>query len=628
MARASAQRRLTYARLALPLVVLLFLAAVVLADRGLSHLRLDLSQDKVFTISPVTAELLAGLEEPLQLRLYTSSLLTDVTPAYASHAARVTALLREMERLAGPNLNVEVLDPEPFSPAEDQALTDGLTGLTTGDGTQIYFGLAGRNLVDQTQTIAFLDPERAASLEYDLTALIAALANPRQPRVGLFSRLPLNGNPLLRQPRQAILDILAQQMDLQEVDLETGRVPQEISVLMAVQPIGLTPAEAYALDQFVLRGGRLLLFLDPYSEQQALMNAQRGLPLQPADFSSIEPLLAAWGAELPGRVLATDVNSARRVMVGSGDRQTVTDYVVWLSIPEARMRAGDPLVAGLGSLNLNSAGFLLPRDGEGAPLEPLVWTSPEAQVLPLDRLALSPDPTQLLADYQPGGQALTLAARLNGTAESAFPAGPPSELARGETGDALAQEHRAASGSPIAVVAVADSDLLYNSTWIGQGQVGGQPLAGNGAFVLTALEEMLGQPSLASLRGRGQRERPFMLLEEMARSAEQDLRRQEAALTASIERAQSEIGEIEQTQDGGIVLSDAQRESLAALRGQLLSARAELRQVQRGLREEVDDLVREIQLVNILAVPALVALLGLAVVLLRRRRALRQPAER
>ncbi len=616
-----------YGVLAIPLLILLFLVSVGLADRLLGHLRLDLTEDRRFTLSPVTLEILNGLEEPVSLRLFVSSRFTDTNPAYASYAARIDALLAELTRLSQGKLEIERFDPLPFSAAEDLAIAEGLQGLPLGGNPdeRFYFGLTGRNALDQQQTIPFFALQGAATLEYDLAAVIAGLERVRKPKVGLATSLPLDGNPLLRQPPQALLSLIDPLVELQKVDLEAGFVPPEIESLMLVQPNGLSDVAAYALDQFVLRGGRLLAFIDPYSEQQALMDRQRRLPYRPPDFQAIAPLLQAWGVALPGGEVVADRLSARRVQVGSAGRDSSIDYVVWLSVPSARMNGNDPIVAHLEKLNLNTAGHLARLKDSEATVERLAWSSDEAEVLPTQRLAVNPDPTALIANYKPGGRELAFVQRITGPAETAFPEGPPAGWleAIGADGQTVRIGHLSEGQRPLDLVLVADSDLLFNAAWIGAGEDGSPAaVAGNGDFVVNALELLTGQSPLASLRGRSQSDRPFVLIEELRREAEQAAAEREQALIEQIGAVREEIETIERNLDAGLSLTSPQQQTLNSLRSDLQQAEVDLRAVQRGLREDLDRLVFEIQLANILAVPLMLALIGCLVMLLRRRRAL------
>ncbi len=616
-----------YAGLAIPLLVLLFLLCVGLADHGLGQLRWDVSEDRHFTLSSVTEGILDSLDEPLDLRLFVSSRFTDINPAYASYAERIAKLLQEMAEASAGRLRVERFDPLPFSAAEDLALAEGLENLPLGGsaGERFYLGLTGRNAVDQQQSIPFFSLQNAGTLEYELAALVAALAETRKPKVGLATSQPLDGNAILRQPSQAILDLIAPHFEIEAVELESGALPDDLDALMLVQPSGLSEAAAYNLDQFVMGGGRLLLFIDPYSEQQALMNGQRGLPPLPPDFQAIEPLLQAWGIHMPaGRVIA-DRLSARQVQVGSAGRQKIIDYVVWLSIPAGRLAADDPLVEQLQKLNLNTAGALQRPTTAKTEMTRLAWSSAEAEVIAAERMAINPDPTALLADYKPGGTELTFAVRVSGAAESAFPEGPPASWfeALGADPEAIRIGHLTTSRANLQLIVVADSDLLFNAAWIGAGQGGGPaPFAGNGDFIVNTLESLTDVPSLSNLRGRSIADRPFILIEELRREAELASAQREQALIRKIGSVQEEIGEIEQRLDGGLALSGEQRETLASLRGDLQQAEQDLRAVQRGLREDLDRLILKLQLANILAVPLLLALFGGLVMVWRRRRAL------
>ncbi|MBC6416542.1 MAG: GldG family protein [Rhodospirillales bacterium] len=611
------------ARLALPLVAVFFAAATGLADRGLQQLRVDLTEDRRFTLSAATVALLRGLDQPIGLKLFVSSRFTGSNPVYASHAKRVQALLREMERAAGGRIRLQIHDPLPYSAAEDLALAEGLEGLLAGSGERVYFGLAGRNAVDRSRTLPFFNPERAAALEYDLASLVASLARPSEPKIGLISSLPLDGNPLLRQPPQAILQTILQSVPLEETALTPDLLQAGFDAIMVVQPSGLSAPEAYVLDQYLLAGGRALLFIDPYSEQQALTNARKGLPPVPPDFAALDPLLAAWGVTLPAGQVVADRLSARRVAVGSAGRRSLLDYVVWLSIPQTQLSATDPSVEGLGRVNLNTAGSLAARAEAATAFDPLAWSSAEAEVMAVGRMAINPDPSALLADYRPGGLEEVLAARLTGPAATAFPGGPPPAFFEALGADRGAHPnwgHLMQSRVPLDLILIADSDLLFDSTWISTAPGAAAPLAGNGALVVKALEILTGDPDLVSLRGGGIADRPFTVIEDLRREAELASAREAQGLIRRIAEVQSEIEGIEETGAGGG--PGTQQQTLRDLRDILQQAEQDLRRVQRDFRGDLDRLLWGVQLVNIAAVPLVLALIGGCVVLLRRRRAL------
>lgn len=619
----SSRRRL--ALLAIPLALALFVAVNLFAGSALTRARLDLTEDGRYTLSETTLALVADLEEPITLRLYLSSLLTDLNPAYAAHAQRVRDMLEELARRAGGTLRLEVYDPEPFSPEEDLAVADGIQGLSLGDdtGDLVYFGLVARNATDDRETVPFFSLDRTSYLEYDLARLLESLANPEKGRIGVMGSMTLAGDQSTQFRPQVSYTLLQQLYELEFVDGQTGRIPDDIGALLLVQPEGLTDAQLYALDQFVLGGGRLLLFADPFSERQAALNQQRALPPMAGDLEGAKPLFEAWGFALPQSAVVGDRLSARRVVASSGGRQVVTDYVAWLALTPERFAAGEPLLSELSILHLNSPGSLSALEGATTAFTPLAASSEEGTLLAVEQIAQQPDPVSLLAAYRPEGRQ-TVIARVAGPAESAFPDGPPATLDAIEAIDypALQAAHRAAG--EIELIVAADSDMLFDESWLRADQAGsGQivPTANNGDFLMNAVDALSGRSGLQALRGRGLIDRPFTVIEEIQRAAELSFRQREQELTERIRAAEAEIGDIEESAEGGLLLTPEQEAAVEQLRLELIDARQQLRQVQRGLRDDLERLVTRLQLANIAAVPALVALVGLGVALLRRRRA-------
>jgi ABC-type uncharacterized transport system involved in gliding motility auxiliary subunit len=403
-----------------------------------------------------------------------------------------------------------------------------------------------------------------------------------------------------------------------------GHIADDIEVLVLTQPEGLSPAELYAVDQYVLSGRPLLVFVDPFSEREAALAAQQLMPPGMADLDGIAPTFAGWGFAVPKGLIAGDRQSARRVIAQSQGRQVVTDYVAWLTLAQERFAKNDPIMAELALINFNSAGTVDALPDAGTTIEPLITTSPLGMHIPVELIASQPDPVGLLAGYRPEG-VLTLAARVTGEVESLYGAAVPEALRDNAAIDfaALEKLHLLSSVAPIQIVVVADSDFLYDQIWLSTSQSGGGlvPIANNADLVLNALEALAGRGGLASLRGRGLIDRPFVVIDEMNREAELRFRQREAELVQRIHQAEAKIGEIEDTAEGGLVLTPEQEAAVEELRIELLEARRELREVQRGLRDDLETLVGRLQILNIAAVPALVALIGLGVALVRRRRA-------
>ena len=536
-----------------------FLATNMLVDRKATGLRLDLTQEKLFTLSPGTRNLLARIEEPVTLRLYLSERLTREIPSYGVYAARVRELLEEYRAASSGKVRLQVIDPQPFSDEEDRAVATGIQGVPVNQaGEQVYFGLAASGSGDKESVIPFLQPERERFLEYDLTKLIFELVTTKKKTVGLLTTLPLQGQFMgPRNPPQpwAIHDQLTQFFDLQRIDRDIAAIPENIGVLLVVHPRDLPQQTLYAIDQFVLRGGRALVFVDPHAEGEL---ARPGPAAQTGQTASDMPdLLKAWGVELvPGKV-AGDRLAARRVSAGDAQRVRAVDYLAWMTLRDTALAKSDVLLADAQAINMASAGILKPVSGSSVQLTPLIQTSPQSQEIDVEKVKMAPDPVALLAGFKASGERYTLAARLRGPAKSAFPDGAPKTEAK-EGEDQAAKPalpaHLAQSRDPINVIVVADTDMLEDRSWAQVQEFFGQrlavPVANNGDFVINALDHLAGSDDLISLRSRGQSARPFEVMLAIQREAELAFRAKERELTEKLKAAETKLKELQSKEQG------------------------------------------------------------------------------
>ena len=326
-------RRLWSSALGLVAAAALAIGVNMLVDRLAPRARVDLTQQQLYTLSGGTVSVLRGLQEPVTLRLFYSRRLGAAVPAYGSYAERVRAMLEEYVAVSGGKVRLEVFDPEPFSETEDRALALGMQGVPVDQsGEQIYFGLAGSNLLDDERSIPFFQPERERFLEFDLTRLVYELSSPRRPVVGVMSTLPMNGDPRMMMMARggpapqpfAVMQTLRQFYTVQDVPLDAQRIADDIQVLMVVHPQGLSEATQYAIDQFVMRGGKLIVFVDPHSEGQAGRPGPGGRP--PANTASeLNRLLNAWGIDAPNEAVVLDLRGAWRVRANPNDRVQAVD---------------------------------------------------------------------------------------------------------------------------------------------------------------------------------------------------------------------------------------------------------------------------------------------------------------
>ena len=646
------QRRL-FARLALLLLAVLFVAGITLSDRLLRHARLDLTEEGAFTLAGDSKQVVQNIDEPVVLRFYFSSRIAREIPQVGVYARHVRDLLEEFASLSGGKIELQVFDPEPFTDAEDRADSFGLQGLPVDStGERVFFGLAGTNSTDDVELIPFFDEARERDLEYDIARLVHSLANPERPAVGLITGLPIAGSPMSQSGRGlndawAIYNLLLKSVEVRQIISTATSVPEGVDVVVLVHPKRLTDETLYALDQFVLRGGKLLVFVDPHSEGEA-QNPEllrQGMP--PDGFASgLGRLFEAWGIEMPAGELAGDTALGRRVQVPdrSRTRLMAVDYPLWLGVDGRGLSKADTISADLSLLNIASPGHIRALDGGGATVTPLVTTSEDGGTVPASLLQGPVDPLAVLHAMKPAGAPLVLAARLSGEVESAFPDGPPEppakddgeqEADKGDAGEdeetraaweALKAAHLARSAAPMDVIAVADVDMLADPMWMVEnrldGGLTGQAVADNAAFFLNAVESMTGRADLASLRSRGRFQRPFTLVEGIRHQAENKHRAKEKELLDRLEEAMGRLNRLERdpAAEGQVVLTADQTESLSTLRADVIRLRRELRDVQYRLRRDVEALTSWLEVINIALVPTLVAVFAVIVAYARRAR--------
>ena len=620
---------------ALALAIVLFVAVNIFSNITFTAARLDLTEDALFSVADGTREVLASTDEPIVLRLFLSDVLAERAPALANYAARVRELLEHYTSLAEGKIRLEIYHPEPFSIEEDRALAFGLQGIpVTSSGDLAYFGLAGTNSTDDTEVISVFSPRRDRFLEYDLTQLIHDLADPEKAIIGVISSLPISADPTRRNASWLIHEQMRTMFDVRTVRGDFVAIDDELDALMVVQPGPLSDQALYAIDQFVLGGGKLLAFVDPFGEA-ALPFQQRGV--RPTTEHGLERLFDAWGIEMvPGKLIG-DRQAAQRVNARVQGRNVVTEYLPWLALRTANFTADEVILSEITQLNLATAGILRLREGAAVTLAPLIASSTESMALEVEKVRFLPDPTLLMSEFEASGEAFTMAARVVGVVESAFPDGAPAppegaEPVAGEAGDdEPAAEHLARSAEPITVVVVADTDLLADQNWARIDNLFGQavviPFASNADFVLNALDNLSGSSALIGLRGRGLSARPFDTVEAIARDAEHRYRAKEQELTQKLGETENKIRNLQFDEAGGeIILSDEQVAIVDEFRAESVSIRTQLRDVQHALRSDIDSLDAWLKVINIGAVPLLICLIALGLALARRARTGRRMA--
>ena len=629
------------------LAVVLLFAVNILASRLLGPVRIDLTEHRLFTLSEGTRGILTSLDEPVTLRFYLSKRELERVPGIGGYADRVRALLEEYRRIAGGKLTLRVIDPEPFSDEEDRAVGFGLRGVPLGlDEGIFYFGLAGTNSVDDEEVIPFFTAEREQFLEYDVTKLVHNLSSPKRKIVGLLSSLPVEGpGPAMQAamggmagPPWMVVDQIRQLFELRSLHPNLDEIPDDVDVLMLVHPQTLPREALYAIDQYVLGGGRVVAFADPYSEAQ--QDAMAGGLMQPvaSNRSEIDELLSAWGVTL-GEDVVADLELALKVRMEQGGRILTFDYPVWMNITPPTFDHEDIVTGNLANLGFGTPGYLEPVEGATTTFTPLVTTTPRAAQFTTGQVAaVTTDPRDLLDDYASQDRPYTVVARISGMVRTAFPDGRPAretagdeedgETAGEDAGTEPKAEHLSESTEDAQIIVVADADMLADRFWVVVQEFLGNriaiPSAANGALVINALDNLTGSNDLISVRNRGTFTRPFTRVVALRQQAERTFRVKEQELIAQLTETERRLVELEESNQGddALVLTDAQREELVRFRQERVRIGKELREVRRQLRADIEALEAWLKFANIGLVPILIGLVGLVagVMQIRRRR--------
>lgn len=610
--------RRTLPALALPLLALFFLAAVALSALALRGFRVDLTQHRLYTLSPGTLRIIERIDEPLNLKLYYSEQASRELPQFRQYAQRVRELLEELAARSKGKLTLQVVDPEPFSEAEDEAAAHGLQAVPLGaSGQSLYFGLVGSNSADGESAMPFIQPNKEAFLEYDLAKLISTLSVDRPPVLAVLSGLPIgpgmDANGQLQQG-WAIDRQLGEFFEVRRLQADPSGIADDVDVLMLVHPKGLSEDTQYAIDQFVLRGGRLLVFVDPDAETDMAASLMGAGAVEVPRSSDLPTLFAAWGLGYdPGRVV---LDSRLAMQVQSNPDAPPSRHLAVLGLGKDVLNQNDVVSADLDVVHLSGAGAFTLRDGSPLKLEALAQSSDSAMLVDASRVRQASDPATLYQDFKPTGKPFVLAARLSGLLKTAFP------QRRGK-------DHLAESKQPANIIVVADTDLLSDRLWVQVQDFLGQPnysaFANNGDFVYNAVDNLVGNQDLIAVRTRTASQRPFEKVEQLRRGAEQRYRTKADELQQQLQALEVKLAQLQPSGSESQVqpLTAAQQAELGRFQEDKLRIRKELREVQRQLNGDIDALGARLKLINILGMPLLLVVLGIFVAVsrsLRRQR--------
>jgi ABC-type uncharacterized transport system involved in gliding motility auxiliary subunit len=608
-------------------LAVLFLAVVMLSNVGLRGVRLDLTQNKLYTLSKGTQQVLGDLKEPVNLYFYFSrDAAAKQSPLLMPYAARVREFLEEVSARAGGKIHLQVIDPQPFSDDEDRAAEFGLQSLRP-DGEALYFGLGGTNSTDGRSAIPSFTADREEFLEYDVAKLIQELGTPKKPVIGLLSSIGVQGqfNPQTGQMGEPwpIYTQLQQLFNVRVLTSDLDHIDKDVDVLMLIHPKQLAPKTLYAIDQFVMRGGRMLLFVDPNAGADLSGQDPRN-PLAAAmanHSSDLQPLLATWGIDYDATKVIGDLG--RGLEVRANTTTAPVRHIGILGLRHGDMDPKDVVTASLESINLATVGSLAAHPGAKTTFEPLLLSSANAEPLPAQRFNALTDPAVLRDGFKSTGVRYTIAARITGPVDSAYPNGPPAEQ-KPSPGPPIA--HLAKSTTPANIVVIADTDLLMDYLWVQTRELLGQRIAqafaNNGDLIANILDNLSGSSALISVRGRASFSRPFERIDELKHQADDRLRAKALELQSELQQTESKLTELQtkRNDQSSVMLSPEQEAELKRFTAEKSRVRKELRETERGLDVDINRLGSRLKVINIAIAPLIVAVAGVVILSLRRRR--------
>ena len=628
-------KRSTLGGVTLLAVALLFIALTVLFNYALRGWRVDLTQNHLYSTAPGTERILKSIHEPINLYFFFSEKAAGQLPQLKTYGVRVREFLEELAARSNGKLHLHVVDPQPFSEDEDRAAELGVRGVPMGaTGSQFYFGLAGTNSTDGHAAIEFFDPNKEQFLEYDVVRLVYQLANPKKPVLAWLSTLPMGPgfDPQTGQMREpwVIYGQAEQLFEVRPLEPTATKIDPDVNVLVLVHPKNLSPATRFAIDQYALKGGHILVFVDPMCESDtAGADPRNPMSAMGADKSSSLPeLLAAWGVQFDATKVVADRGHALSVSMHQGEPPT--EHLGVLGLDKTTFAAQDVITAGLSNINVAMAGHLEAVKGAATRFEPLLSSSTDAALLPVERFRMLFDPGTLREGFKPSGERYTIAARVTGNVTSAFPAGAPAGVTL-PSGEAPLK----ASAKPLNLVVIADADLLADYLWVHAQEFFGQRLvqawASNGDLVLNALDNLAGSADLISVRGRATFTRPFERVEKLRRAADDRFRDKEQELEHQLQATEQKLSALQSKGGGGdqngLIVTPAEQQEIEHFAQEKIRIRKELRAVRAGLDQDIRTLGTEIKIVDIILVPAAFALLALAFAAWRRRSRRRPAAE-
>ena len=612
----------------LAILAAIFIGVIMLSQALFKGWRLDLTKTQQFTLTEGSKQVLSDIKEPINLYFFFTSASAKDIPQYQAYAGRVREVLEEMTQRANGKLRLTIIDPKPFSEEEDRASSYGLQQVPIGNGDNLYFGLAASNSTNDQQSVPFFQIEKEPFLEYDIAKLLQSLNKPEKPVIGVISSLDMAGgmDPMTQQTREpwVVYGQIQERFELRTLPADVKSIDASISMLMLVHPKELSEDTQYAVDQFVMRGGRLMLFVDP----NAARDTAGADPSNPSaamfasKTSDVPKLLKAWGVSYDPAKLVGDRTLGLQVQPPD-PQAPPTRHPVIIGVRAEQMSQSDTISANLEQVNFDGVGSLSMTDAKlGYTFAPLLQSSEDAMLIEVDKVQFIRDPRELLADFKPTGTRFTLAGVLSGKFKTAF---PEKSAEAGFLSEAKA---------PSSMLIVADTDVLSDHTWVRLqaffDQKVANPFADNGAMLVNAVDKFSGDGALIGIRTRTALQSGFSRVEAMQSKAQNQFLVTEQQLQKELEDTEREITKLQEAKASQgvdqMVLSPEQQAEIIKFSNRKLEIRKQLRDVRRSLDRDIEMLGYWVKFIGTFLMPILVTLFSITY--FRRRQGRRKAAAR
>lgn len=587
------------------LAALFLLSSIIISQSGLfSRLRIDLTENNLFTLNQGTKNIIQNIDEQIHIRLFFSEQAAQDLPMLKTYHQRVKDFLEELARYSDHKLKISYIDPISFSEQEDRASQYGLQALPVGEGGEnVFFGIAATNALDDVEILTFLQPERESYLEYDLAELMYNLNNPDKPVVGVLSELPMIIAPaqIANGAANRSQIVFSQLQEMYQVEQVTPKLADldKLDLLIVIHPKQLSEQTLFAIDQFVMTGGRLLVFVDPLNQaQEVVADPENPMARIQADRSSdLAILFKAWGIQYDSNKVVLDNHAALSIQSPQGETIRHLGISAW----NHDNLSDDIVNLDLSQINTALAGYFV---ADKAELTPLITTNKDSMIASVDPFGMLLNPAMLFQNYQADNNTYVIAARLNSAINTAFPNGISEQS--GE--QVIRQQTRPR------IVVVADVDMLYDRLWVQAQNFFGRnvfsPFADNGNFINNVMDHLTGSENLIQVRARGSSNRPFDKVLAIQRASEKRYRETENQLRQQLRETENKLNELQQVkgQDNQLIISAEQQQEIEKFKQRKLAVRKSLREVKRNLNKDIEALGNRIKLINITLIPILITL--------------------